>query len=66
MTKKDFIAIAAVLNANHADTALVLDMADMLGEQNPLFNRALFVDASTTALRDSLAFELKTIERETN
>lgn len=51
MTKKDFIAIAATLDANLASQAIVLDFADMLGEQNPRFDRARFVEAATINLR---------------
>lgn len=50
MTKKDYIQIAAVLNANQADLSLVLDMADMLGEDNERFDRERFVRASTELL----------------
>lgn len=50
MTKKDYIAIAAVLNANLANDALVADMADMLEEDNPRFDRERFMRASTDAL----------------
>lgn len=50
MTKKDFIAIALVLDANQAPLALVQDFADMLEEQNERFNRSQFIRASTENL----------------
>jgi hypothetical protein len=53
MSKKDFEAIAHVLNANVANLAIVLDFADMLEESNPRFDRARFIDASTVKLLDS-------------
>lgn len=63
MTKKDFIAIAAVLGANHAPLSLVLDFADMLAETNPLFNRPLFVDAATGQLRKDLEADLRMLNQ---
>jgi hypothetical protein len=50
MTKRDYIRIAAVLDANHTPLATVQDFADMLQEDNALFDRARFVKASTEQL----------------
>lgn len=52
MTKKDFIAIAKVLDANVAPLELVQDFADMLVETNERFDRTLFIRASTLRLLD--------------
>ncbi len=46
MTKRGYIAIAHVLNVNHASLEIVQDMADMLGEDNPRFDRTRFMDAA--------------------
>jgi hypothetical protein len=59
MSKKDYIAIAEVLNANHATLETVLDMADMLEDDNERFDRDRFVRASTGNLRDSAAHLLR-------
>jgi hypothetical protein len=53
MTRKDFEAIAHILDANVADIGIVLDFTDLLEETNPRFDRARFIDASTIKLRDS-------------
>lgn len=50
MTKKDFIAIADVLDANLASLEMVEDMADVLEETNPRFDRKRFIAASTLSL----------------
>ena len=50
MTRKHFEAIAHVLDANHADHALVEDFADMCAESNPLFDRERFIKAATNQL----------------
>jgi len=65
MNRKRFIALAATLNANHATLALVQDMADMCEEFNPLFDRAVFIDASTVNLQKSLTTDLRILNRET-
>lgn len=64
MTKKDFIAIAKVLDANHADLALVSDFADMCEETNPLFNRQMFVVAATENIRKDAEFAARALDRE--
>jgi hypothetical protein len=51
MTKRDFIAIAKVLDANFAPLAIVSDFADMCEETNERFDRQKFVIASTQNLR---------------
>jgi hypothetical protein len=51
MTKRDFIAIAAVLNANVAPLSLVSDFADMCEDTNERFDRQKFVVAATQNLR---------------
>lgn len=66
MTRKDFEAIAEVLDANRAPLETVLDMADMLGEQNPRFNRGLFIQASTHKLQGYLEYQDRAISSETN
>lgn len=63
MTKKDFIAIAAVLSANNSPLHTVLDMADMLEDSNPRFDRGLFVEASTGNLRKSLESDLRMLNK---
>lgn len=50
-TKSNFVAVAEVLNANVAPLPLVQDFADMFAEENPRFNRALFIAASTKEWR---------------
>lgn len=62
MTKKDYIAIAEVLNANRADMPLVLDMADMLSEDNARFDRSRFVEASTIEWRKVQAHALHALK----
>jgi len=57
MTKKNFEAIAHVLDANHAPLSLVQDFADMLEEENPRFDRTLFIAASTVTLLDLANYE---------
>ena len=66
MTKKDFEAIAEVLNANAAPLSLVLDFADMCEESNPRFNRALFVQASTAKLEVALTTDRRMLARAQN
>ena len=56
-TKRDFIAVAEILNANTASLAMVQDFADMFAEQNPRFNRPLFINAATGELRRLRATE---------
>lgn len=51
MSKRDFIAIAHILNANIAPLSLVSDFADMCEETNECFDRQKFVIASTQNLR---------------
>lgn len=63
MTKKDFIAIAGVLDANTAPLATVLDFADMLEEDNPRFDRATFVRASTRRLAGGIASDARMLDR---
>lgn len=62
MTKKHFEAIAHCLDANLAPLALVQDMADTLAEENPRFDRARFVAASTIRLRDQMQHEAYLID----
>jgi hypothetical protein len=51
MTRKDFIFIADVIRSMSPLTrdreAIATDFANRLGETNPRFNRALFVQAAT-------------------
>lgn len=63
MTRKDFEAIAHVLDANVADIGLVFDFANMLAETNERFNRELFIKASTIQLRGSLASTGRMLDR---
>lgn len=56
-TKAEFIAVADILNKNTAPLPLVQDFADYFGEQNPRFNRALFINAATGELRRQRATE---------
>lgn len=53
MTRKDYQKIVEILDANVVEVGVVLDFADMLEEDNPRFDRARFIDASTIKLRDS-------------
>lgn len=64
MTKKDFIAIAVILDANRAPLAIVSDFADMLEEQNPRFNRQLFVEASTENMRLDMDSQKRALDAE--
>ena len=64
MTRKDFVLIAETLNANHASPELVLDFADMLEETNPRFDRARFVQHSTTNVVRILDSQVKMLDRE--
>lgn len=57
MTKKHFIAIAALLDANRTPLPIVQDMADYLGEENVLFDRRRFIEAATINLRLDRASE---------
>jgi hypothetical protein len=52
MTRRDFEAIAHVLDANVSPLSLVSDFADLLEEENPRFDRKRFVQASTNRLRE--------------
>ena len=63
MTRKDFEAIAHILDANVADEGIVLDFADMLAEQNPRFDRARFIDASTNVYRLNAASTIRRLDR---
>ena len=63
MTRKDFEAIAAVLDANMASEGIVLDMADMLKEQNERFDRARFIEASTNLYRLNTAAAATRLDR---
>ena len=62
MTKKDYEAIAEILDANVADLGIVFDFADMLEEDNPRFDRKRFIDASTVQMLDSNERTLRLIE----
>lgn len=64
MTRKDFESIAHCLNANHAPLALVFDFADMLEEDNPRFDRARFVKASTLNTAGDTASAMRMLARE--
>lgn len=57
MTKKDFIAIAEVLNANLSPLATVLDMCDVFAADNPRFNKQVFVAAATKNLAARMEHE---------
>lgn len=63
MTKKDFIAIANTLNANHADFALVSDFADMCAKSNPLFDRARFITAASSNIREDALRVARMLDR---
>ena len=63
MTRKHFEAIAAVLNANHADISIVGDFADMCEEFNENFDRSRFVKASTLWFDDYLASQARLLNR---
>ncbi len=63
MTKKDFEAIANILDANMADEGIVLDFADMLADQNPRFDRAQFIMASTNLYRLNTSRAVRRIEK---
>jgi hypothetical protein len=63
MTRKDFEAIAHVLDANHADIGIVLDFAMMLEEQNPRFDTGLFVKAATHHLLKDIASTERIVKR---
>jgi hypothetical protein len=63
MTRKDFEAIAHILDANIAEEGLVLDFADMLAEQNPRFDRARFIEASTNVYRLNAASASRRLDR---
>lgn len=63
MTKQDFEAIAEILDANMAGEGIVLDFADMLAEQNPRFDRARFIDASTNMYRMNAASVARRLDR---
>lgn len=65
MTKKHFIAIAALLDANRASLAIVSDFADLFEEENPRFNRQQFVEAATLNMRDDLNHALRALDYET-
>lgn len=45
MTKKHFVALAAILKANNASMYLILPIADLLAEVNPNFDFDKFVAA---------------------
>lgn len=57
MSRKDFEAIAKVLNANLTPLPTVLDMADMLAEGNERFDKRKFVEASTILLARQMEHE---------
>jgi hypothetical protein len=63
MTRKDFEAIADLLDANIADEAIVLDFADMLAEQNPRFDRVRFITRATNLYRLNAASAAKRLDR---
>lgn len=65
MTRKDFIAIAKVLDANMAPLCLVSDFADMCEETNELFDRQKFVVASTQNLRAQQEHEARMLTNAT-
>lgn len=64
MTKAQFEAIAATLNANRADYALVADFADMCEEFNPNFDRARFIATASDERRKDLQSEMRRFDRE--
>lgn len=57
MTKRDYIAIAEVLNANLAPLPTVLDMCDVFAADNPRFDKRVFVAASTKNLASRMEHE---------
>lgn len=63
MTRKNYIAIAEVLDANRAPLALVQDMADLLEEDNPRFDRDRFIAASTKMLYNILNLDKSIIDK---
>lgn len=65
MSKKDFEAIAHILNVNMAPLELVQDFADQFAEDNPRFNRALFIRVATVRLMASNAAQRRIFEEET-
>jgi hypothetical protein len=64
MTRQDYEAIAKVLDANHADLALVGDFADMLEENNARFDRGLFFKAATGNVEKDANHTVRSIRRE--
>lgn len=64
MTRRDFESIAAVLDANHAPYPIVCDMADMLEEDNPRFDRSRFIDAASNNIREDAKRLDRMLERE--
>lgn len=62
MTRKDFEAIARILDANTADYCIVADFADFLSEENPRFDRERFVEASTQELRKTLSHTARMLD----
>lgn len=64
MTRKDYEAIAVVLDANHADFGIVADMADLLEEDNSCFDRARFIDAASINIREDASRLTRMLDRE--
>ena len=48
MSRKDYVLIAAVLKNNFASYAIIEAFAKALGDANPKFNSAVFIDAATS------------------
>lgn len=48
MTRKHFEAIAFALKINDASRDLISDMASTLAQTNPRFDKARFIEASTS------------------
>lgn len=46
MTKRNYIEIADIFNANNTDEGTVLDFVDYAKEENPRFDAAKFLDAA--------------------
>lgn len=66
MTKKHFLSIATILDANAAPLYLVADMADYFAEVNPNFDRKAFIEASTVTIKAKAERELRDIAYEAN
>ena len=48
MSRKDYVLIASVLKNNFASYAIIEAFAKALGDADPKFNSAVFIDAATS------------------